>query len=161
MVTRRDICILNVAHASNQPDAAILDFASLFNVNYNFENGHLYIYGSSLKEIPHSIRRDYTNCPDIVLTELVCAKILGVELNASGIDHLTYKESDRWTTIHRELGKVGDDLPVFDTHDDHRIAMSLSVLAFIKPIQINNPDVVSKSFPDFWVELKKLGIQIQ
>ena len=52
--------------------------------------------------------------------------------------------------------------PAFDTYEDHRMAMSLApaCLRFGREIQINNPKVVSKSYPAFWDDLKKAGTKI-
>jgi 3-phosphoshikimate 1-carboxyvinyltransferase len=47
-----------------------------------------------------------------------------------------------------------------ETYDDHRMAMAFAPLAICKPISINNPDVVSKSFPDFWTHLKGMNFII-
>ena len=47
-----------------------------------------------------------------------------------------------------------------ETYNDHRMAMAFAPLAICKPISINNPDVVSKSFPSFWDVLRKLNFKI-
>jgi 3-phosphoshikimate 1-carboxyvinyltransferase len=58
-------------------------------------------------------------------------------------------------------GEKVDD-PIIDTYEDHRMAMSLAPLAIVCPqLRMMDPEVVKKSFPEFWNELKKLGASIQ
>jgi len=52
------------------------------------------------------------------------------------------------------------ELMVIDTYDDHRMAMAFASLALIRPICINNPGVVNKSYAEFWEHLKAVGFQI-
>ena len=47
-----------------------------------------------------------------------------------------------------------------ETYNDHRMAMSFAPLAVCKPIIINNPGVVTKSFPDFWNHLKAMNFLV-
>ena len=91
---------------------------------------------------------------------------------------LFIKETDRVKALQSELGKVGitiekdvgqfeykqhGDLvmnePIFETYQDHRMAMCLAPLAMLGPIQIKNPSVVSKSYPDFWKDIEQLGFK--
>ena len=92
---------------------------------------------------------------------------------------LKIKESDRGNVISDELRKCGADIEVFDneilvnkkelsnpqttlySHNDHRIAMSLSLLSTMFDIEIEGAECVSKSYPSFFDDLKKLGAQIQ
>jgi len=159
-LSNQSITLLNVQYNSLQPDIDILNFASLIGIDHHFEEGNLILYPQPDFKFPKEINRDYTNCPDIALTEMVACHALGIRLHATGIDHLKYKESNRHEVISKELSKFTSSTPSFQTHNDHRIAMCLTCLSIIKPIQIDDISVVSKSFPDFWQEVSKLGIYL-
>jgi 3-phosphoshikimate 1-carboxyvinyltransferase len=100
----------------------------------------------------------------------------------SGIQSLKIKETDRVQALINELKKLGFVLketeigmlewdgerctpekdPAIDTYDDHRMAMSLAPGALVfKTLNINNPEVVTKSYPHFWDDLKRAGFQIE
>ena len=124
------------------------------------------------------INFDLISCPDLAPAMIVTAAALGFEGNFIELNSLRIKESDRLEAIKNELGKAGikctiteDSLsflpqkmevtqPV-DTYNDHRIAMAFAPLAILgKPITVNDPEVVSKSYPGFWNELQKvLGVE--
>ena len=120
------------------------------------------------------INFDLISCPDLAPALIVTAAALGLEGNFIELNSLRIKESDRLEAIKKELGKTGvkctitkDSLsflpqkmeitqPV-DTYNDHRIAMAFAPLAILgKPITINDPEVVSKSYPGFWSVLRKV-----
>ena len=94
---------------------------------------------------------------------------MNVEGDFTGLRNLKHKESDRVAAMTTELVKIPsvrtrratsiqcDDTIVFDTYNDHRIAMALAPLAMkIGAIEINNADGVSKSYPNFWEEFRKI-----
>ena len=97
---------------------------------------------------------------------------------------LKIKETDRITAIQNELGKINSSLdldhtvgnqefytinkkvridhtPIFATYKDHRMAMAFAPLALLHPIEIEDPDVVSKSYPKYWDDLESLGFVIE
>lgn len=112
--------------------------------------------------------------PDLAPSLVVTTAAKGFEGNFYGINGLKIKESDRAEALATELGKNGikctidHDLLSFlpqklgvrqtiDTYNDHRIAMAFAPLAILgTPVTINNPEVVSKSYPGFWRELQKV-----
>jgi len=146
-----------------QPDEAILDMADFYHLKYTVEGNDILFENTDLPTNDRAVNRDYTTCPDIALTEIVAHKIKNTQLNYTGTAHLAFKESDRITNIQNELMRfvsVKNDL-VLKTHNDHRMAMSLALLSFIKPICIENPDVVNKSFADFWQQLEGLGLKTE
>lgn len=132
------------------------------------------------KSLAGKLEWDFTNTPDLVPAVAVACAALGMEAHLSGVAALRYKESDRLATIAEELKKLGCNVviednmlsipsgepftskmlkkvAVLDSHGDHRIAMAFGVLKVICPeLTIENPDVVSKSFPDFWKMLDRL-----
>lgn len=107
---------------------------------------------------------DFINNPDLYPTIAATCAGLGVKARFTGLRNLKHKESDRVAAMETELSKIssvqtchGASLPIFDTYDDHRIAMALAPLTMrIGAIEINNADVVSKSYPDFWKEFSQL-----
>ena len=97
---------------------------------------------------------DFINNPDLYPTIAATCAGLNVEGHFTGLRNLTHKESDRVAAMTAELSKKN----IFDSHNDHRIAMALAPLAMkIGAIEINNADVVSKSYPNFWNDFSKLS----
>lgn len=125
---------------------------------------------------------DFTPCPDLAQCVAVTCAMLGTPFRFTGLSTLAIKETDRMEALRRELFKVGvvitipapgmmewdgtrvpvTRLPVFDTYDDHRMAMCLAPVAlYIPGIIINHPEVVSKSYPGFWDDLTAAGFIIE
>jgi 3-phosphoshikimate 1-carboxyvinyltransferase len=119
------------------------------------------------------------NCPDIAQTIAVTCFGLGIGCDLIGLHTLKIKETDRLEALKNELTKLGASVSVtneslslkpsnqinenitVNTYQDHRMAMAFAPLALIVPIRINEAEVVSKSYPDFWNDLKKVGFQIK
>ncbi len=117
---------------------------------------------------------DLADYPDIVPVCAVTAAAKGNNGMFIGIAGLKYKETDRLQALAQELGKAGitctvsDDEIIFkaqkmeisepfETYNDHRMAMAFAPLAILgQPVTVNNPEVVSKSYPGYWEELKKV-----
>ena len=114
------------------------------------------------------------DCPDLVPTFAVAAAATGVKTILKGVSNIALKESDRMQSITTELRRMGvkvetdnDVMTVYpstlhptapvQTYGDHRIAMAFAPLRLIFPdIVIENPEVVDKSFPEFWEEFAKI-----
>ncbi len=133
----------------------------------NFENNQI---------IANEIACD--DFPDLVQTIAVLYAMKRIKMKFTGLQTLRIKETDRIAALQTELAKVGvltistpnsleitafhDDFDAnnifINTYNDHRMAMAFAPLALFFPgIKIENPDVVSKSFPNFWAELQKIG----
>ena len=83
-----------------------------------------------------------------------------IEADFSGIQTLKDKETDRIISVETELNKL-NSIKIIDTYKDHRMAMSFAPLCLkFGELQINDVEVVSKSYPDFWEDLKKAGFTI-
>lgn len=126
---------------------------------------------------------DFRNCPDLAQTVMTTLAGLGVPGHLTGLKTLPMKETHRLEAMRAELAKVGTALtisasdgqvsahvsgqacwrgtPIFDTYEDHRMAMSMAPLACLGPIAIQEPEVVSKSFPDFWRQIRSVGVNVQ
>jgi 3-phosphoshikimate 1-carboxyvinyltransferase len=121
---------------------------------------------------------DFTDCPDLAQTVAVVTAALGVPLRLTGLDSLRIKETDRIAALQNELRKFGADMVevapgVFEvqsigfkvdgqevaTYEDHRMAMAFAPLAMRGPLTIAEPQVVRKSYPSYWRELAKAGLQ--
>lgn len=124
---------------------------------------------------------DFSNQPDQVQAFVVCCAALGIQFKFTGISTLKLKETDRIKAMKNEMLKLGivlteedentivwdgtrtqaaDHIEI-DTYDDHRMAMSFAPLSIIYPgITINNPEVVTKSYPSYWEDLEKAGFKI-
>ncbi|MBE0633210.1 3-phosphoshikimate 1-carboxyvinyltransferase [Candidatus Bathyarchaeota archaeon] len=131
------------------------------------------------KSMLTAIEADLSDCPDIFpIIACLCSAAEG-ESRLTGLARLRLKESDRVAAVMEGLGKMGaavtsiDDIliidggalhgAVIDPYNDHRIAMSFAVLAQAATSEttIMNPECVSKSYPDFWDDLKQIGARIR
>lgn len=132
--------------------------------------------------------QDFLECPDLAQTVAVTCASLGIQGLFSGLETLRIKETDRISALKEELQKFGTSfaaLPTrfskrqdrryyllegqaqsageiqISTYDDHRMAMAFAPMAIRSPVTIQNPDVVAKSYPDFWKDLARLGFQLR
>lgn len=170
---RQTMELRNLATESRQPDSRIVTIAHDFRVTTHCSDSSLILRKEPVRHIPKRVEYDLRHTPDImpVLTVMCC--MLGVEFVLSGLANLRIKESDRIGAMVEELAKCGymlqatDDTvrwtphlqteitkPVtIDTHSDHRIAMAFALLREQRDITILSPEVVEKSYADFWHDL--------
>lgn len=125
------------------------------------------------------LKLELSNAPDLAQTVAVTCFGLGIGCHLTGLHTLKIKETDRLEALHAELTKLGAAISVTDTsltlrptaslkkniaiatYNDHRMAMAFAPLALKTSLIINDAEVVSKSYPDFWEDLKKLGFGIR
>lgn len=170
---RQTMELRNLTTESRQPDSRIVTIAHDFGVTTHCSDSSLILGKEPIRHIPKRVEYDLRHTPDImpVLTVMCC--MLGVEFVLSGLANLRIKESDRIGAMVEELAKCGymlqatDDTvrwhphlqteitkPVtIDTHSDHRIAMAFALLREQRDITILSPEVVEKSYPNFWHDL--------
>jgi 3-phosphoshikimate 1-carboxyvinyltransferase len=121
---------------------------------------------------------ELNNTPDIAQTIVVTCLGLGIGCHLTGLHTLKIKETDRLEALKIELTKLGANISVTNdsltlkpsstinhdihiaTYNDHRMAMAFAPLAIKVPIIIDDAEVVSKSYPDFWNDLKALNFQV-
>ena len=123
---------------------------------------------------------NFENCPDLVQTLVVTCCMNAVPFYFSGLRTLRIKETDRISALQTELAKMGFELQATDdslswdgtqttqqspfsiaTYHDHRMAMAFAPCALrLGEITIDDPDVVSKSYPTYWSDLEKIGFQL-
>lgn len=118
---------------------------------------------------------DMSDCPDTAQSLAVVASCADGDTTIRGLSTLRHKETDRLAALGAELGRVGVETNVGEdsitvhggephagrvrTYDDHRMAMAFALLAGRVPgMVIEDPDVVSKSFPEFWETLELIGV---
>ncbi|MCR5179646.1 MAG: 3-phosphoshikimate 1-carboxyvinyltransferase [Bacteroidaceae bacterium] len=141
--------------------------------------------------IPASLEADFTRTPDLAQTLVVSCALKGIPFRFCGLQSLRIKETDRIAALQKELRKLGVQVEVegdnimqwdgpekqqagevaylkpapstaIDTYEDHRMAMAFAPAALVLgSIDINNPEVVSKSYPRYWEDLKQAGFEIQ
>lgn len=162
---------------SLQGDSVLQEIYSEFGVASSFKGHDLVLRKVTDVSKDTVVTLDLTNAPDIAQTIAVSCFGLGIACELSGLHTLKIKETDRLEALKAELGKLGADISVteatlslkatseikeevaIDTYDDHRMAMAFAPLALKVPILINQAEVVSKSYPDFWKDLVSLGFQ--
>lgn len=171
------IQIKNLFDDSLQGDSAIQEIMSNLGVKTCFEDDGIKI--SSEKTTLEKFEYDFILQPDLVQTISVVNAIKGIPSYFTGTRTLQIKETERVTALQRELSKTGisiesikensfqqkskaqfEEKLSFETYDDHRMAMALSLLSFISPTIINDPKVVVKSYPSFWNDLEQLGFVV-
>ena len=163
---------------SIQGDKKLVEIYQNFGVQTSFSNDTITIKKIESKDLNKSLKLDLSDTPDIAQTIAVTCFGLGLSCDLYGLHTLKIKETDRLEALKVELTKMGAIVRItkdsfhltksseiksnitIETYNDHRMAMAFTPLAICKPIIINNPDVVSKSFPDFWDHLKGMNFLI-
>lgn len=133
------------------------------------------------REMPR-LDYDFTHQPDLAQTLIASCLACGLHFHFRGLASLKIKETDRIEAMKTEMRRLGfvlydyndselrwdgerctpEEAPVFETYDDHRMAMAIAPMSIIMgPLVINHPEVVSKSYPSFWQDLLKAGFNIQ
>ena len=125
-----------------------------------------------------SMNLDLISCPDLAQTIAVTCLGLRIECRLTGLNTLLIKETNRLLALKNEIKKLGSQIHITDdslsfsnpqklinnieieTYNDHRMAMSFAPLSVLTNITIKDSDVVSKSYPNFWNDLMKIGVKI-
>lgn len=163
---------------SLQGDSLITEIMANFGITSQFKDGGVYLQ----KEVKPLSRRifDMKECPDLAQTVIVACAALGHDATFTGLETLKIKETDRVKALQTELEKIGVRLiekgqvykldcskrfmpeKIFiKTYEDHRMAMAFAPLALlINEVEIENAEVVEKSYPAFWKDLEKVGFEI-
>lgn len=162
---------------SLQGDAILASIYKEMGVETHFENGNIILIKSQ-NPATKNLVLNLNNSPDIAQTIAVTAFGLGIGCLLTGLQTLKIKETDRLQALKIELSKLGAIISVSNeslqikpsktinsnqkiaTYNDHRMAMSFAPLALKTTIKIENTEVVSKSYPNFWNDLKFLGFNI-
>ncbi|MDX1318086.1 MAG: 3-phosphoshikimate 1-carboxyvinyltransferase [Xanthomarina gelatinilytica] len=163
---------------SLQGDAVLADIYLQFGVKTTFKTNRLVLQKVEMLNKLSLIELDLSNSPDIAQTITVTCFALGLECLLTGLHTLKIKETDRLLALKTEIEKLGGMVTIttnslhlkasnnlksqvaIATYNDHRMAMAFAPLALKTSLIINNAEVVSKSYPGFWNDLKTIGFQI-
>lgn len=164
-------------NVSRQGDADLVRIYAQLGVETIFEPEN-YIQLIKKEKGQSSFDADFKDTPDLAQTVVVTCFGLGIPCTIRGLHTLKIKETDRLVALQNELIKLGGDLQItansltlsakrqvtpanqtIDTYQDHRMAMAFAPLVTQMDLWINEAEVVTKSYPAFWNDLKKLGIQ--
>ncbi|MBJ2124038.1 3-phosphoshikimate 1-carboxyvinyltransferase [Flavobacterium sp. IB48] len=162
---------------SLQGDSELVSLYEKMGVKTTFQNNKM-----TLEKVAgfnyQDVNFELNNTPDIAQTIVVTCLGLGIGCHLTGLHTLKIKETDRLEALKIELTKLGANISVTNdsltlvksdnikhdihiaTYNDHRMAMAFAPLAIKVPIIIDDAEVVSKSYPDFWNDLKALNFQI-
>ena len=169
--------LTNFNKTSLQGDAVIALIYEQMGVETHFDEGKITLLKTKKFEY-RTIVLDLNDTPDIAQTIVVTAFGLGIECQLTGLQTLKIKETDRLKALQKELSKLGALISITNdslylapsksipssqsiaTYNDHRMAMAFAPLALKGAINIENADVVSKSYPNFWNDLELLGFEI-
>ena len=178
LAKKAKISLTSFKKSSLQGDVILLEIYEQLGVSSRFEEDTLYLKKEN-KPLPNSIQLDLTKTPDIAQTIAVSCYGLGVGCDLVGLHTLKIKETDRLEALQVELTKLGATIKVtneslhlspdtnfiencsISTYNDHRMAMAFAPLALKIPLKIEDSSVVSKSYPDFWNDLRKLNFEIK
>ncbi len=178
-----EIILPNVTERSLQGDRVIVDIMSQLGVQADFFDTSLRL---TKKEHVSHLSWGFKDCPDLAQTVLPVCAAKGISGEFTGLESLRIKETDRIAALQNELGKIGAKLTEpavgrwrlavggsvlestsnfkhqtsnleINTYHDHRMAMGFAPWATFTNIRIEAPEVVNKSYPGFWDDMKSVG----
>ena len=163
---------------SLQGDAVLNKIYSVFGVQTIFRDTEIILKKTENAQISN-LNLSLNNTPDIAQTLIATCLGLGITCNLTGLHTLKIKETDRLQALKTELEKFGAIVEItedsihlnnkvtfssgtieIETYQDHRMALAFAPLAFKQKLRINNAEVVAKSYPDFWEDLRMIGFSI-
>ena len=174
-----DLFLPGLTQYSLQGDSVITELMANFGITSQFKNGGVHLQKEN-KPLARKIF-DLKECPDLAQTIIVVCAALGHEAKFTGLETLKIKETDRVKALQNELAKIGVKLiekgqvykldcseklmpeRIFiNTYEDHRMAMAFAPLALLIPeVEIEDAQVVEKSYPAFWKDLEKVGFEVK
>ena len=165
---------------SIQGDNVLSRWCEAFGVSFTWQDGELIIEDSMRSEQIKTL--DLSQAPDLAPTLIMSAALNDLNISFTGIDHLVYKESNRIESINSLLEHAGKkiskdvnsnrwnmesidetskDIISIDSFNDHRIVMTaVGLLSRHEELIINDPEVVNKSYPNFWNDLETVGFEL-
>ena len=153
-----NIILCGLEKNSIQGDKRCIEIFKSLGVNTKFQNGEIIL--SKTKDFHTDKKYNLIDNPDLYQPLKCTLKANNTDAKFIGIQTLKNKETDRILAVKRELEKI-DTTKIIDTYNDHRMAMSFAPLALkFGELQINDIQVVNKSYPDFWNDMIKAGFII-
>ena len=173
-----EIVLNNFNKKSLQGDSCLVKIYDSLGVLSRFDNGRLILSKKKI-EVKNELNINLIDSPDIAQTIAVTCLGLGLNCNLKGLHTLKIKETDRLVSLKNEITKLGSEVIITEnsfhlnkinkninksclikTYNDHRMAMAFAPLSVNCPIQIEDFDVVKKSYPNFWSDLENIGFNI-
>ena len=175
LVGKGGVFLKGLGENSYQGDSKVADLFEQLGVKTSYmEDGVLL---SPNCELTTRMEYDFTDEPDLTQTFAVTCCLKGIPFKFSGLETLKIKETDRIAALINELAKLGyvvyepaesqlawdgercePTTPIsIATYHDHRMAMAFAPAALVTPIIVENPQVVTKSYPGFWDDFEKLS----
>lgn len=180
-----DLHLEGLNQKSLQGDAVIAELMTAFGVSTHYSDHSLHLQKTDT--IAPMFEQDFIQCPDIAQTLAVICAGMGISGLFTGLETLKIKETDRIEALKNELAKVQSwfsqlpakfskksekeyymlegkaqlEHPTFATYEDHRMAMAFAPLSMLGKITIEEPMVVSKSYPRFYEDLESIGFKIE
>lgn len=178
-----EVFLENLELDSLQGDAGIADWFNPFGIVSTQQNGGV-LLSKTENHTPEKLIRDFIENPDVAQTMACLCVARNIPFHFSGLKTLKIKETNRIAALQNELAKFGAEVtepsegelawdgkinaelavekPLIETYHDHRMALAFAPMALAgKPVFINDPMVITKSYPDFWNDLKKAGFSVE
>ena len=180
-----EIKLEGLMDGSKQGDSTVRYIFSLLGVKTTFDTKQEGVPTTvTLRHSGHCVPRleyDFVNSPDLAQTFIVCCALLNIPFHFRGLSTLKIKETDRIEAMKSEMRKLGYMLhdangseliwdgelcqshldAGIDTYEDHRMALAFAPASMRFPgLRINNPHVVTKSYPNFWADLRQAQFTI-
>tara|TARA_Y100000816_G_scaffold291326_1_gene282354 strand:+ start:1746 stop:2981 length:1236 start_codon:yes stop_codon:yes gene_type:complete len=165
---------------SLQGDSKLSKLYENFGVKTYFEDDEIILKKSKSHRIKKFIELNLIENPDLAQTIIVTSLGLSVHTKLTGLNTLKIKETDRLIALKNEITKFNTDVIIdensieiknfpkklpedveIDTYNDHRMALAFSPLSVLVNLVINDCNVISKSFPEYWTILKKLNFNLK
>ncbi|MEO5776815.1 MAG: 3-phosphoshikimate 1-carboxyvinyltransferase [Flavobacterium sp.] len=172
-----EITLSSYKENSLQGDSVLAEIYKDFGIDTIFQNNSIHLRKVKSCQLS-AVSCELNNSPDIAQTIAVTCFGLGISCHLTGLHTLKIKETDRLLALKNELEKLGATVSVTEesltlepsnaihtnikikTYQDHRMAMAFAPLALKTDITIEDAEVVSKSYPAFWEDLKYIGFFI-
>lgn len=181
-----EIRLEGLMDGSKQGDSSVRYIFSLLGVKTTFESKKESV--PTMVTLQHSGRcvprldYDFVNSPDLAQTFVVCCAMMNVPFHFRGLSTLKIKETDRIEALKNEMRKLGYVLrdvngseliwdgelcqpsmeQGIDTYEDHRMALAFAPASMrFEGLRINHPQVVTKSYPHFWEDIKTAGFEVK
>jgi len=176
---KSEIKLLGLHKNSSQGDAKVADIFSSLSVRTTFQQDGVTL--SKINLSTNKLNYNFTDQPDLAQTVVVTCCFLQIPFRFTGLQSLKIKETNRVEALQNECRKLGfileepaegilewngercdaDPNPVIKTYEDHRMAMAFAPACLkMGKIQIENPMVVTKSYPNYWEDLQAAGIRV-
>jgi 3-phosphoshikimate 1-carboxyvinyltransferase len=168
------ITLSSYKKTSLQGDSVLADIYENLGVKTTFNENSITLSNTSNIDSSKLMDLNLIGAPDIAQTIVVTCFGLGIACFLTGLHTLKIKETDRLVALKIEIEKLGGEVKITNetlhlktsikikeniniaTYDDHRMAMAFAPLAVKVPIEIEEANVVSKSYPTFWEDFEKL-----